>query len=157
MEKEELYKIAIDTRKLEVNLFWQRSNYFLALNTAIAIAFFTQKAEIYAPIIAMLGIIVSLLWFNVSTGAKFWQSRWEYRLMKLEKELGEDINLFSADWDVIYSDVQESIKYGKHSGIAKIIDKAILKKPSVSLMMIVLSIVFILTWSALFVAQIIVS
>ena len=32
----ELYKIAIQTRNLELGFFWQRSNYFLVLNTALA-------------------------------------------------------------------------------------------------------------------------
>src|SRR5207248_3234570 len=36
------YKIALETRNLEINLFWQRSNYFLVLNTAIAVGFFAR-------------------------------------------------------------------------------------------------------------------
>src|SRR3972149_10785499 len=35
------YKFAYDTRNFEISLFWQRSNYFLVLNTAIALAFFS--------------------------------------------------------------------------------------------------------------------
>ena len=149
MDKEEFYKVAVNIRNLEINLFWQRSNYFLALNTAIAIGFFSQKAEAFAPILAALGLIVSLLWFKVSTGGKFWQSRWEHRLRLLEKELGDDINLFSADWDVIYSDVEESIANSEHGRIARLIDKAVLQKPSVSLMMIILSAIFVLMWAIL--------
>jgi hypothetical protein len=34
--KLEAYRTALATRNLEINLFWQRSNYFLVLNTAIA-------------------------------------------------------------------------------------------------------------------------
>lgn len=36
----EAYRVAKETRSLEINLFWQRSNYFLVLSTAIAAGFF---------------------------------------------------------------------------------------------------------------------
>lgn len=31
---------ALDTRNFEISLYWQRSNYFLVLNTALAVGFF---------------------------------------------------------------------------------------------------------------------
>lgn len=68
MEKDELYKIAIQTRNLEIGMFWQRSNYFMVLNTAIAIGFFTQKGGSYGFLLAALGAIVSVLWFFVNLG-----------------------------------------------------------------------------------------
>jgi len=43
MEVKDLYKTLLDTRNLEINLFWQRSNYFLVLNTGIAFGFFNLK------------------------------------------------------------------------------------------------------------------
>lgn len=52
IEKKDLYKIAIETRNLEIGMLWQRSNYFMALNTAIAIGFFTQKAGPYGIILS---------------------------------------------------------------------------------------------------------
>jgi len=33
VDPDELYHILIDTRNLEVNLFWQRTNYFLVLSS----------------------------------------------------------------------------------------------------------------------------
>ena len=36
-----IYEIAVETRKLEIDLFWKRSNYFLVLSTATAVGFFT--------------------------------------------------------------------------------------------------------------------
>jgi hypothetical protein len=32
----ELFDVALNTMNLEISLFWQRSNYFLILNTAIS-------------------------------------------------------------------------------------------------------------------------
>lgn len=105
MKTEELYKIAIATRTLEIQMFWQRSNYFMVLNTAIAVGFFSQRDTFLAATLAAVGAIVSLLWYFVNLGGKFWQSRWEERVAILEKRLAEeeglDIELFSASWETI--------------------------------------------------------
>jgi hypothetical protein len=37
----EAYRVAKEARNLEITLFWQRSNYFLVLSTAIAAGFFS--------------------------------------------------------------------------------------------------------------------
>ena len=39
--EERLFKIALETRNFEILLYWQRSNYFLVLNTALAVGFFS--------------------------------------------------------------------------------------------------------------------
>ncbi len=81
LEKKDLYKVALDTRNFEISLFWQRSNYFLALNSALALGFFNLKEQgLYGLVMAIFGIIVSYLWVRVNLGSKFWQSRWERRL-----------------------------------------------------------------------------
>ncbi|WP_394170945.1 hypothetical protein [Saccharospirillum alexandrii] len=148
MEKKELYKIAIETRNLEIGMFWQRSNYFMALNTAIAIGFFTQKAGPYGIILAALGAVVSLLWFFVNLGGKYWQSRWERRASIYEQEVAPDANLFSASKGTIQQDVEESLNRGEHKGFQKWLDKKILDKPSVSYQMMVLSFFFVCFWGA---------
>lgn len=104
-------------------MFWQRSNYFMALNTAIAIGFFTQKAGPYGIILAALGAIVSLLWFFVNLGGKYWQSRWERRASIYEQEVAPDANLFSASKETIQQDVEESLNRGEHKGFQKWLDK----------------------------------
>ena len=148
MEKEELYKIAVNTRNLEIGLFWQRSNYFMVLNTAIAIGFFSLKNAVYAPLLAALGFIVSLLWFFVNLGSKYWQSRWEERASILEKEISPDANLFSADPVIVKADVEASLSRGNHKGFQKWLDKRILQKPSVSYQMMILSFFFVGFWAA---------
>ena len=40
IEDKDLYRVALDTRNLESTLFWQRCNYFLVLNSALALGFF---------------------------------------------------------------------------------------------------------------------
>lgn len=155
METKELYKIAIDTRNLEIGMFWQRSNYFMALNTAIAIGFFTQKAFPYGIILAAVGAIVSLLWFFVNLGGKYWQSRWERRVSIYEQQVAPDAKLFSASKELIQQDVEESLNSSEHKGFQKWLDKKILLKPSVSYQMIVLSFFFICFWGVVMAVKII--
>jgi lipoprotein signal peptidase len=64
MELKDLYKTLLDTRNLEINLFWQRSNYFLVLNTGIAFGFFNLTKPMYRIAFAIMGIIASFLWFG---------------------------------------------------------------------------------------------
>jgi len=39
----EAHRVAKEARNLEITLFWQRSNYFLVLSTAIAAGFFSLR------------------------------------------------------------------------------------------------------------------
>lgn len=148
--KFDLYKVALDTRNMEIGLFWQRSNYFLVLNTAAAVGFFFKAAEKYQIIIGLFGLAVALLWFGINLGSKFWQSRWEYRLKKAEEDLSVDgIDFFSASWERINSDVEKSLGFSNHGNFRKVLDKLVLTKPSVSFIMTLLSMLFILFWVGL--------
>ncbi len=143
-----LYNIAWETRNFEIRLFWQRSNYFLVLNTAIAIGFFKLMTDqpSYSWLLAVIGFFVSCLWFCVNLGSKFWQCRWEERLRITEEKLEDNIDFFAANRDVIKKDVEKSLERAKHGKLREKIDRLVLTKPSVSLMMKLLSMLFILIW-----------
>lgn len=72
MDLEEQFKTALATRNLEINLFWQRCNYFLVLNSALAVGFFSLAQTRFQIPLAFLGLISSWLWFRVSLGSKYW-------------------------------------------------------------------------------------
>jgi hypothetical protein len=143
------YKMALDTRNLEIGLFWQRSNYFLALNTALAIGFFNVKDKGFMLLLALFGLIISFLWYRVNLGSKFWQSRWEQRLRVVEEQIAPNLNFFAADWETIREDVRSSLRNSRHSWLQRYLDTRILKKHSVSYQMIRLSIAFIGGWALL--------
>ena len=155
----EQYKVAIDTRNLEIGLFWQRSNYFLVLNAALALGFFKVEEGKFSVLLAVFGIFVSIIWFRVNLGSKFWQSRWEQRLKLKEEEIASDLNYYSADWDLIYKDVKDNLEYSsKNNGwVRRWIDRETLNKPSVSYNMILLSIIFQIGWILLVVLEFITS
>ena len=145
----ELYKIAIETRNLEINLFWQRSNYFLVLNTAIAVGTFSRISPDFRIPFAALGIVISYLWVCVNLGSKYWQVRWEYGVAQLENEISKDIDLFSADREKTQAAVKTSLSdYGKSQ--LDVYDYLVLEKPSVGKMMSYLSASFVLFWIGTF-------
>ena len=147
LDASNIYKVALDTRNFEITLFWQRSNYFLALNTALAIGFFNlHDNKKYSLTLAFLGTVVSILWYLANLGSKFWQSRWENRLKIVEEQVAPELKFFAADWATIRNDVQESLKNGSHRGLQKLLYSQVSKKPSVSYLMILLSLVFVAAW-----------
>ncbi|MGA7491641.1 MAG: hypothetical protein WB930_20045 [Syntrophobacteraceae bacterium] len=154
MENKDIYKVALDTRNVEISLFWQRSNYFLVLNSALALGFFNLKMPLYALFLAVFGFLASWLWYRVNLGSKYWQSRWEYRLRETEKKIDPNLKFFYVDDRRIFdSDVEASMKFYEHKALQLWLDRQILKKPSVTYNMILLSIMFQLGWSILFVVK----
>ena len=149
IEDKDIYKAALDTRNFEIAMFWQRSNYFLVLNTALGVGFF--KTELFESLgLAVFGFFVSLLWFRVNLGSKFWQSRWEQRLAKVEKKVAPELQFFAAEWSLIFADVDSSLQTTKHkSRFRNWLNKQTLKKHSVSYNMTLLSVFFMIGWAFL--------
>jgi hypothetical protein len=149
----DVYEFGINTRNFEISMFWQRSNYFLALNTALAVGYFTTK-EWSSVGLALFGYFTSLMWFRVCLGSKFWQARWEQRLAKLEKKLAPDLEFFAADWSLVYADVESSLKGSGHTGkVQAWIDRGVMKKHSVSYNMTLLALAFCIAWGLATVIQ----
>jgi hypothetical protein len=87
---------ALDIRKFEIGLYWQRATYFWALIAAAFAGYFAVLAaeHMQAPdkafnafVIACLGLIFSLSWFLANRGSKFWQENWENHVDMLEDEI----------------------------------------------------------------------
>ena len=143
----DLYEFGLITRNFEISMFWQRSNYFLVLNTALAVGFFTTKG-LSSVALAVFGVFASLMWFRVCLGGKFWQARWEQRLAKFEKKLAPDLHFFAADWSMVFADVESSLKSSGHKGRMRLwLDKGTMKKHSVSYNMTLLALSFVAAWA----------
>jgi hypothetical protein len=159
MSRTEVYKIALATRNLEINLFWQRCNYFLILNSALAYGYTQLKDEFLILPITLLGLVVCILWYRVALGSKYWQECWEAKLHQLERDyikngyFPREITLFSTSWREIRKDVKNSLESANHSLFEQIIDNQILKKPSVTQSMVYLVLIFIFSWLLIFFYQ----
>jgi hypothetical protein len=148
---ESLYRILIDTRNLEVNLFWRRTNYFLVLNSGIVLAIFYVTKSIHIRVFAAMGILASLLWFWACLASKYWQTFWAERLAEFERKNLTGLDFFSANAarrDALVAQGIGAEGVGKIEtsiyGLAK-------QCRSVSFSMLLLSIVFALGWLALLV------
>ncbi len=148
VDKPSELKIALDNRTFEIQMFWQRSNYFLVLITAIGVAVFTLRDSLLAAILAGFGAVSSYFWYKTNLGSKFWHESWEVEVIKLAKI--NKIAAFERPTREIIEQVRVSLEdswnNGSKSSLQKYLDGKILKKPSVSYYMILLSIVSTLVW-----------
>ena len=148
VEVKDLYATLIATRNLEIGLFWQRSNYFLVLNSGMAFGFFKFASEWYALVFGLLGLAASFLWVRTCLGSKFWQTRWEQRLIDFEREQMAGLEFFAASPQRIRQDVEAGLSFYSHNRFKKLIYGWALEKPSVSFSMILLSCSFVVGWLA---------
>jgi hypothetical protein len=148
----DLYKIALETRNLEIALFWQRCNYFLVLNTALGVAYFSARSQAPVATVALLGLVVCVLWFRVAIGSKFWQERWEICLSAVERELiaknqfPTEILFFSLPVASAQAHIRDRFSTSSTTGLYRFLGPLIARKPSVTLAMMLLVLASMVFW-----------
>ncbi|MDA0799790.1 MAG: hypothetical protein O2826_12140 [Chloroflexi bacterium] len=76
---------ALDIRKFEIELYWKRASYFWTLIAAAFVAFFALGDRVALVfLVACLGFLLSLGWYLVNRGSKYWQENWEAHVTRLE-------------------------------------------------------------------------
>lgn len=87
-------ELALDIRKFEIGLYWQRAAYFWALIAAAFAGYFAILSaeklvdkEYLAYILSCIGLIFTWAWFLVNRGSKYWQENWENHVDMLEDEI----------------------------------------------------------------------
>ncbi len=78
---------ALDIRKFEIELYWKRTNYFWVLIAAAFAGYFViadKNEEFLSLVISCLGFVISLGWYLVNRGSKYWQENWERHVDSLE-------------------------------------------------------------------------
>jgi hypothetical protein len=93
--KEKAFKIALDTRKFELELYWKRASYYWVFIATIFAGFFlilsNQKnipsVEDILILIACTGFIFSIGWLMANRGSKYWTTNWEKHVDMLENEV----------------------------------------------------------------------
>jgi hypothetical protein len=93
LDKLEAYKIAIDTRNLEIKLFWQRSLFFAAFISAIFVGYSSTETDPFSKLmLSSLGFLLSFAWVLANRGSKYWYESWETKIGEIEE--GYDSKLF---------------------------------------------------------------
>lgn len=141
-------QIALDNRAFEIQLFWQRSNYFLVLMTALGVGAFAVQDDIFALVVSLFATLSSFLWFRTNLGSKFWQESWETEVVLIAKE--RNIRSFEKSTAEIKEQVRAALhgaqQEERRSFLRRWIDHLIVKKYSVTYHMIILSLASTLIW-----------
>jgi hypothetical protein len=84
-------EFALDIRKFEIDLYWKRASYFWTLIAASFGAYFALQlakgAEALVLLVSCVGFLLSLGWYLVNRGSKYWQENWERHVDLLESEV----------------------------------------------------------------------
>ncbi|MBT9598645.1 MAG: hypothetical protein IV094_21885 [Vitreoscilla sp.] len=90
-KREAALEHALDIRKFEIGLYWQRATYFWTLIAATFAGYFAvlsaehmKDKEFNAYVLACVGFIFTLAWFLTNRGSKYWQENWENHVDMLE-------------------------------------------------------------------------
>lgn len=87
---EKLLYIAIETRRFEIERFWQRSLFFWGFIAAAFVGYAALGKEgLWEATVMMgcFGLVASLAWSLQNRGAKYWQEAWEQKVELLELRL----------------------------------------------------------------------
>jgi hypothetical protein len=86
--------LALDIRKFEIGLYWQRAAYCWALIAAAFAGYFAvlgtdrlNGKEYLAFTIGCIGLVFTWAWYLINRGSKFWQENWENHVDMLEDVL----------------------------------------------------------------------
>lgn len=89
----EAFKLAIETRKFEIELYWKRATYFWAFIAVTFVGYgLTQRLPVSERgflefFLSCFGFILSLGWFFANRGSKQWQENWEHHVDHLEDKV----------------------------------------------------------------------
>ena len=139
---------ALKNREFEIQLFWQRANYFLVLITALGVGAFTTANPLFGLVISVFAVFVCKLWFDTNLGSRFWQVFWEHEVESLSKTY--HINSFLKSTSEIREELRGKLSHSDRRSIFRSwIDKKVLSKPSVTHSMITLSFIAMIFWTAI--------
>ncbi|MBC2603552.1 RipA family octameric membrane protein [Puniceicoccus vermicola] len=81
---ERRFRIALDCRNSEIDLFWRRSSHYWLFVGASLVAYGALKSQGagYAFVVASFGLVSSAAWMVSTVGSKWWIENWEKKLRK---------------------------------------------------------------------------
>lgn len=92
--RKEALRVALETRRFEIDLYWKRATYFW---TFISIAFaaygYVQQKDADAAkaalsfMLSCVGFVLSFSWWLANRGSKQWQENWEHHVDHLEDDV----------------------------------------------------------------------
>ena len=88
---EKAFDIALDIRKFEIDMYWKRATYFWALMAICFTGIVMLKNGALYPLISFslscLGLFLSVAFWLINRGSKFWQQNWEAHVDLLGRKI----------------------------------------------------------------------
>lgn|GEM_PF-2209919 len=85
------FQYAAETRRFEIERYWQRSLFFWGFIAAALVGYATLSDTKYDPhlrqVITAFAIVASLAWTLQNRGSKYWQEAWEAKVERLELQV----------------------------------------------------------------------
>jgi methyltransferase family protein len=80
------FDIAHENRKLEIQLFWQRSLFFWGFVAASLVGYAQtiKDHQPYSAVFGLFGLVCSIVWSRGNRGSKYWQEYWEKKVNFLQ-------------------------------------------------------------------------
>ncbi len=92
-KRKRAYKLALEIRQFEIEMYWKRATYFWTLLAATFAGYFALASSDRANdhpgllfLLSCIGLILSTGWYLVNRGSKYWQENWERHVDSLEDE-----------------------------------------------------------------------
>lgn len=144
-ESEERYKIVLDIRKFEIELFWRRTAFFWGTIVVLFGLYGTASKELKDQkllcYIVLTGFFFNILFSLSLRASKYWQEHWEYHADRDEE---------TAKFELLSEDVNAGLRH-------RLRHESRLYKPrrlSLSAMTIVLSDLLAFAWLGLIVKEV---
>jgi hypothetical protein len=104
---EQAWSVAVDNRRVEIDLYWKRATYFWTFNGVAFAGYFaisrdsTTTVSIAHFVVTCIGALFSLGWYVAMRGAKFWHQNWERHVDILENFIGGPIHKTVVRFDAL--------------------------------------------------------
>lgn len=83
-QNEKRFDVSLQTRNLEIELFWKRSLFFWGFISAAFIGYAALRQSDLRILVACFGMVCSCAWTLVNRGSKYWQEAWETKVGRYE-------------------------------------------------------------------------
>lgn len=89
-QKVNILKYAAETRKFEIERYWQRSLFFWGFIGAAFVSYaalYDKTDKLLPLVIACFGLVCSVAWTLQNRGSKYWQEAWEQKVIAVERDV----------------------------------------------------------------------
>lgn len=92
MRASDLYEMAVESERIEAELYWTRNNALLVVN-GVFVSFVASQigqSQVLPLIAAPFGIFLTIVWFAILRAGKHYVASWDHTVRTLEKQISSE-------------------------------------------------------------------